>query len=511
MDSLLNMPAPVFAGRKLHKPRQKISSIIAPQFVPDDQPPQPSPLNSSPGKTSDDFLFVSKDFPRHPPSPLSTFLQHHSGLSTDCDLVLRETIKKYHPHLAMTVCTDPICDILTYAALGKVDLKPKDIPFLTNSVFVPSENRADGPGTMQVSLDFGCYDVCTKSGHKFIFYYASYTDSYQQIAANYFLYEKDSKAAVQELMLEASSWSVELHDEILIFQGFWMKDHKLWQAIQKAKWEDVILDEKMKKGIISDVGNFFAGRDTYENLGVPWKRGLIFHGPPGNGKTISIKALMKNLEYPSLYVRSLHSYNGDETGIQMIFEMARAMAPCLLIMEDIDSLITNDNRSYFLNEVDGLEENDGILVLGTTNHLDLLDPGIVNRPSRFDRKYFFPLPSMDGRKQYCEYWKHKLEGNDKIDFPDSLVDKIAEWTEGFSFAYLKEAFVSSLLLIAARESHGEEDGGEGDEEPFETVIKRQIESLKKEMGDGSEQLINAVSSHINPPLDSNPPHTSSSH
>jgi transitional endoplasmic reticulum ATPase len=95
---------------------------------------------------------------------------------------------------------------------------------------------------------------------------------------------------------------------------------------------------------------------------------LIFHGPPGNGKTISIKALMKNLEHPSLYVKSFHTYNSDETGIQMIFEKARAMAPCLLILEDIDSLITNDNRSYFLNEVDGLEENDGILVLATTNH-----------------------------------------------------------------------------------------------------------------------------------------------
>jgi transitional endoplasmic reticulum ATPase len=113
--------------------------------------------------------------------------------------------------------------------------------------------------------------------------------------------------------------------------------------------------------------------------------------------------------------------------------------------------------------------------------------------------------------QTKKFHRHKLEGNDKIDFPDSLVDKIAEWTEDFSFAYLKEAFVSSLLVIAAREGHGGEDGDEGDEESFETIIKRQIETLKKEMGDGSEQLINAVSSQINPPLDSNPPHTPSSH
>lgn len=69
-----------------------------------------------------------------------------------------------------------------------------------------------------------------------------------------------------------------------------------------------------------------------------------------------------------------------------------------------------------------------------------------------------------------------------MDFPETLIDKIAGWTPDFSFAYLKEAFVSSLLIIAARESHGKSD----DNESFETIIKRQIETLRKEMGDGSE-------------------------
>lgn len=98
------------------------------------------------------------------------------------------------------------------------------------------------------------------------------------------------------------------------------------------------------------------------------QRGLIFHGPPGNGKTISIKAMMKDLPHPSLYVKSFHTWAGDELGITMIFEKARAMAPCLLILEDIDSLVNMSNRSFFLNQVDGLDENDGILVLATTNY-----------------------------------------------------------------------------------------------------------------------------------------------
>jgi transitional endoplasmic reticulum ATPase len=71
-----------------------------------------------------------------------------------------------------------------------------------------------------------------------------------------------------------------------------------------------------------------------------------------------------------------------------VFEKARAEAPCVLILEDLDSLINDNNRSFFLNQLDGLENNDGLLVIGSTNHYDRLDPAITKRPSRFDRKLF---------------------------------------------------------------------------------------------------------------------------
>ena len=62
-----------------------------------------------------------------------------------------------------------------------------------------------------------------------------------------------------------------------------------------------------------------------------------------------------------------------------------------LILEDLDSLINDKNRSFFLNQLDGLENNDGLLVIGSTNHYDRLDPAITKRPSRFDRKLFVPF------------------------------------------------------------------------------------------------------------------------
>jgi len=87
-------------------------------------------------------------------------------------------------------------------------------------------------------------------------------------------------------------------------------------------------------------------------------------------------------------------------------------------------------------------------MVGSTNHLDRLDPGISKRPSRFDRKYYFPDPNMEQRVAYAHYWQHKLSDNKDIDFPDKLCTAIAKITDKFSFAYMQEAFVAALLAIA---------------------------------------------------------------
>jgi transitional endoplasmic reticulum ATPase len=156
---------------------------------------------------------------------------------------------------------------------------------------------------------------------------------------------------------------------------------------------------------------------------------------------------------------------GAKYAIRAIFSHARIMAPCLLIFEDLDSLVTDKTRSYFLNEVDGLESNDGILMIGSTNHLDALDPAISKRPSRFDRKYHFQLPGEQERIAYCQFWRRKLADNDMVDFQDELCPIIAKMTEGFSFAYLKELFVWALLAIAWGGSVEEEEAGSDKDTP----------------------------------------------
>jgi hypothetical protein len=203
-------------------------------------------------------------------------------------------------------------------------------------------------------------------------------------------------------------------------------------------------------------------------MSVPWKRGVIFHGVPGNGKTVSLKALINSLSQredpiPALYVKSFDGCNGEKYSIQSIFSHARSMAPCLLIFEDLDSLVVDKCRSYFLNEVDGLESNDGILMIGSTNHLDRLDTAITKRPSRFDRKYHFKVPDMGERLDYCRYWSRKFADSTTVDFPDEICQPIAAMTEDFSFAYLKELFVSSLLELARVSTADDEDAGDAAE------------------------------------------------
>lgn len=187
----------------------------------------------------------------------------------------------------------------------------------------------------------------------------------------------------------------------------------------------------------------------------------------------------------TLYVKSLASFAGPQYSIQQIFNKARQSSPCLLIFEDIDSLITPGVRSYFLNAVDGLETNHGILMIGSTNHIDQLDPGISRRPSRFDRKYEFADPNEHERVLYCRYWRRKLTAKGKVDFPEQICYEAAALTQGFSFAFLKEAFVAALLVIAADfETVGGGDGDDDDDlkhNQFWQELRRQIENLRREM------------------------------
>jgi AAA+ superfamily predicted ATPase len=237
-------------------------------------------------------------------------------------------------------------------------------------------------------------------------------------------------------------------EAILVFSGgCWQESHELYQATQSASFDNLILDESLQRTLRKDFQNFLASRAEYEALGVPWRRGVLLLGPPGNGKTQCLRALTAELGLPTLYVQSLKTrYETEEAMLKKVFERARQLRPCILIFEDLDAMITSANRSVFLNQMDGFDKNIGLIVIATTNHPESLDPAILDRPSRFDRKVHFPLPASRERERYMQLWRKKLGA--RATWSAEVETKLVQGTEGFSFAYLQELLMSALLRLA---------------------------------------------------------------
>lgn len=240
-------------------------------------------------------------------------------------------------------------------------------------------------------------------------------------------------------------WQAEVRGEILVFDGGgWQKSDELYESIRQASFENLVLPAGMKGELQGDLLRFFASRELYERYNLPWKRGVLLIGPPGNGKTHTVKALVNLLRQPCLYVKSFKSCHGtDQDNMRNVFRRARQTSPCLLVLEDVDSLVDSNTRSFFLNELDGFAANTGLAVLATTNHPEKLDPAILDRPSRFDRKFYFSLPAPAERREYVSSWNGALQ--EEMRLSEAGVDGLVELTEGFSFAYMKELFLSAMM------------------------------------------------------------------
>lgn len=474
-----------------------------PFFHPSFRPP-PMQAREPPGSTS-----------HGPDNVSSVFFQHASAPRINTDVHVYEAIKAAHPGVEVVDTDMRNINIIRYISItgdgsvqpaaqsgsrtSSISKEKHPVPSSLNwTIYTPRHRRLDGGnGTISAEPIFDKFTVKWHS-HEFLVYIVDARDGPYPMGERQYILTSDTTAAYT-LLKTVGSWQNVLHDEIWVFdRGFWQKDAALYQAIQKSDWGDIILPEDLKEDLLDTIVRFYDSRETYRRLRVPWKRGLIFYGPPGNGKTVSIKATMKTLysrkePVPTLYVKSLSSYGGPEYSISSIFAKARQEAPCYLVFEDLDSLVTEDVRSFFLNAVDGLSENEGILMVGSTNHLERLDPGIAKRPSRFDRKYLFPDPDLEGRRRYCQYWQRKLKDNKDVEFPDQLLTPMAKLMDGFSFAYMQEAFISTLLKIANEggKKPGKEDveSEKQKDKAWDLVeLEDELEEVTSGGGDSDEDL-----------------------
>jgi hypothetical protein len=328
-------------------------------------------------------------------------------------------------------------DVEEYAAAGLCTLttKPDTHPQLVA--------RWDGrTNTRAETIDHGWFEV-TWQGRRLDVLMIEWRDMYCSTEFAWVL--ADERATAEHFFDAVCAWNSAVRDEVLVFDGgYWSKKRSLFREIKNATLDNLVLRGALKSDLLSDLRHFFDSREMYDSYGIPWKRGVILIGPPGNGKTHAVKALINALEQPCLYVKSFRSQHAtDDDNIRQVFQRARESAPCILVLEDLDALVNPGNRSFFLNELDGFAENRGILTLATTNHPERLDPAILDRPSRFDRKYHFELPGIAERQAYLQLWNASLKPDLRLS--DTGIETIAAQTDEFSFAYLKELLLTSMM------------------------------------------------------------------
>lgn len=191
--------------------------------------------------------------------------------------------------------------------------------------------------------------------------------------------------------------------------------------------------------VTTELKKFWESEDVFRKHKLTYKRGIILWGPPGGGKSCTLQLVCRDVISRGGIVIKFGSPGLFSQGIRKLREI-QPTTPIVVLMEDIDSTVRSYSETDVINILDGVDHMDKIVFLATTNYPEQLGERIMNRPSRFDKRYKVGYPSAESRKLYLEY----LLKGDTIDEVD--VDKWVSDTKDFSIAHLKELFVAVVVF-----------------------------------------------------------------
>ncbi len=181
--------------------------------------------------------------------------------------------------------------------------------------------------------------------------------------------------------------------------------------IPKVTWDDIGGLEDVKRLLIENIVYAITKRDVFKKVGVKPAKGVLLYGPPGTGKTLLAKAVANQCGVNFIAVKGPEirtKWVGEsEEKIRFLFSKAREVSPCVIFFDEIDAAVPargSDNTgvtdsivNQVLSEMDGIENAEGVFVMGATNRVELLDPALL-RPGRFDYHIEVPLPDPTARK-----------------------------------------------------------------------------------------------------------------